>query len=196
MWVGRATVFLVGLAVILALVFGATSAAFGATGDNFILGFLNKAADTTTLSGNVAGGPALQVANSNTAIGSRGLQVGVAAGKPPIQVNAKAGKAINLNADKLDGKDSAELLPSSVYLNEQFFDAAPLQEQDTSVSCDEGDTLLSGGFETVGLTIKKSFPSAENTWTVTSRNPSSSVTFANQSVTILCADTNPGNPTR
>jgi hypothetical protein len=31
MWVGRATVFLVGLAVILALVFGAASVAFGPT---------------------------------------------------------------------------------------------------------------------------------------------------------------------
>ncbi len=37
-WVGRATVFLLGLAVILALVFGATSVALGATGGKFILG--------------------------------------------------------------------------------------------------------------------------------------------------------------
>ena len=32
MWVGRATVFLVGLAVVLALVFGAATTALGATG--------------------------------------------------------------------------------------------------------------------------------------------------------------------
>ena len=41
MWVGRATVFLVGLAVILALVFGTATAAFAALssrGDPFKLG--------------------------------------------------------------------------------------------------------------------------------------------------------------
>jgi hypothetical protein len=36
------------------------------------------------------------------------LQINVADNKPPIQVNATAGKATNLNADKLDGKDSTE----------------------------------------------------------------------------------------
>ena len=43
MWVGRATVFLVGLAVILALVFGAASMAFGTNGGNLILGQNNTA---------------------------------------------------------------------------------------------------------------------------------------------------------
>jgi hypothetical protein len=105
MWVGRATVFLVGLSVILAVVLGVASAAFGANNDNFILGVLNSATDTTKLNGNVSGGPALQVSNPNTAAGSRGLQVNVAEGKPPILVNPTAGKATNLNADKLDGKD-------------------------------------------------------------------------------------------
>jgi hypothetical protein len=37
MWVGRATVFMVGIAVILALVFGVASAAFGANNQSFIL---------------------------------------------------------------------------------------------------------------------------------------------------------------
>jgi hypothetical protein len=35
MWVGRATVFLIGLAVILALLFGAASTALSATGKPF-----------------------------------------------------------------------------------------------------------------------------------------------------------------
>jgi hypothetical protein len=45
MWVGRATVFLVGLAVILALVFGVATAAFAALskpGDPFKLGVVNE----------------------------------------------------------------------------------------------------------------------------------------------------------
>ncbi len=37
-WVGTATVFLVGLAVILALMFGAASMAFAEDGDPWILG--------------------------------------------------------------------------------------------------------------------------------------------------------------
>ena len=42
-WVGRATMFMVGLAVVLALVFGAATTALGATGANLILGKLNEA---------------------------------------------------------------------------------------------------------------------------------------------------------
>ena len=45
MWVGRATVFLVGLAVILALVFGVATSAFAALskpGDPFKLGWSTR----------------------------------------------------------------------------------------------------------------------------------------------------------
>ena len=49
MWVGRATVFLVGFAVMLALVFGAASAAFGADTDFFRLGRSNFAESITRL---------------------------------------------------------------------------------------------------------------------------------------------------
>jgi hypothetical protein len=61
LWVGRATVFLVGLAVILALVFGATTTALGANGKPLILG---KAANTASkVTGLVKGGagPALRL---------------------------------------------------------------------------------------------------------------------------------------
>jgi hypothetical protein len=108
MWVGRATVFLVGLAVILAVMFGVASAAFGTNGGNFILGQNNTANLLTKLSGQVPGGAALQVVNTRAEPGSRGLQVTVAENKPPILVNATAGKAANLNADKLDGKSEAD----------------------------------------------------------------------------------------
>jgi hypothetical protein len=85
MRVGRTTVFLVGLAMILAVVFGVASSAFGANNDNFILGVLtNTATDTTRLSGKVCGGPALQVTNLKTDAGSKGLQLNVADNKPPL----------------------------------------------------------------------------------------------------------------
>ncbi len=48
-WVGRATVFLVGLAVVLALVLGLASAAFGADGRPFVLGKENLASSLSTL---------------------------------------------------------------------------------------------------------------------------------------------------
>jgi hypothetical protein len=110
MWVGRATIFMVGLAVVLALLFGVATTALGATGGNFILGQSNVASAVSRLAGNVAGGHALQVSNQSTETGSRALQLGVAEGKAPLAVNATAGTATNLSADELDGKDSSQFL--------------------------------------------------------------------------------------
>ncbi len=45
MWVGRATVFLMGFAVILSLVLGAASTALGADGKPFLLGNRSVAAE-------------------------------------------------------------------------------------------------------------------------------------------------------
>jgi hypothetical protein len=113
MWVGRATVFVVGLAVILGLVGGLVSTALAANGQNFIIG--NGLSDTVkniatlptklTMQG-TASGPALQVTQQSTNSGASGLGVTVPSGKVPITVNSTAGKATNLNADKLDGQDS------------------------------------------------------------------------------------------
>jgi hypothetical protein len=114
MRVGRTTVFLVGLAMILAVVFGVASSAFGANNDNFILGVLtNTATDTTRLSGKISGGPALQVTNLKTDAGSKGLQLNVADNKPPLAVNATAGKATNLNSDRLDGLEASAFLKAN-----------------------------------------------------------------------------------
>ena len=109
-WVGRTVSTVFGLALVLALAVGTISAAFGATGDGFILGQGNVADAITRLTGNVSGGPALQVVNNSAANGSRALQLGVADGKPPLTVGADAGKATNLNADELDGLDSGALM--------------------------------------------------------------------------------------
>jgi hypothetical protein len=93
MWVGRATVFFVGLAVILALVFGVTSMALGANGNPFILGkAANTASNVTGLVKNGAG-PALRLKVDSG---------------PPLAVNSSA-QVANLNADQLDGLDSTDL---------------------------------------------------------------------------------------
>ncbi len=173
MWVGRATVFLVGLAVILALVLGLASTAFGANGSNFILGVLtNTATDTTRLSGNVAGGPALQVLNDKTQAGSKGLQLNVAQGKPPLAVNATAGKATNLNADQLDGLDSTRLVQArgDISGNSQKFSGI--------LEHSEGASFLNTGFHTVvahasegpPVDVRLSCPSQTGTGTLKLRN--------------------------
>ncbi|MDP9480464.1 MAG: hypothetical protein M3R38_33185 [Actinomycetota bacterium] len=90
MWVGRATVFLVGLSMILALVFGVASMALGADGDFFKVGRTNLASAVSVLSKSGAG-PALS------------LKVGSGA---PLAVNSST-KVAKLNADRLDSKDSS-----------------------------------------------------------------------------------------
>ena len=58
MWVGRATVFLVGVAIILALAFGVATTAMGANGNPFLLGKKNVASAISTLAKK---GPALSL---------------------------------------------------------------------------------------------------------------------------------------
>jgi hypothetical protein len=92
MWVGRATVFLVGLAVIFSLIVGVASVALGANGESFLLGRQNTASAVSTLAKRGAG-PALR------------LQVGSG---PPLTVNSSK-QVAKLNADKVDGKDVSQL---------------------------------------------------------------------------------------
>src|SRR5918994_6110069 len=108
-WVGRTASMVFGLALVLALVFGMASTAFGANGGNFILGSLNNSATAITkLTGTVGGNPALRVSNPSTATGSTALDLQVATGKAPMKVNSST-KVTNLNADKIDNKDSTAL---------------------------------------------------------------------------------------
>ena len=98
MWVGRATVFLVGLAVILALMFGVATAAFGDDGDFFKVGRSNFASALSTHSRSGAG-PALS------------LKVGSGA---PLKVNSTT-KVAKLNADMVDDMNASDLLQPRGY---------------------------------------------------------------------------------
>ncbi len=110
MWVGRATVFLVGLSVILALVLGVATTALAGNLDPLKIGSLrNVATQTTQLVGKVATGSAFVVKNPS---GGSALDLQVNAGQAPMSVNAEAGTATNLSADELDGKSSDELVRS------------------------------------------------------------------------------------
>jgi hypothetical protein len=108
LWVGRATVFVVGLAVILALVLGVATAAFGANGDVFKVGRSNFASAVSVLDKSGAG-PALRLLVDSGA---------------PMAVNSSA-KVTNLNADKLDGLDSTRFVSGSgsvTSVDERFSD--------------------------------------------------------------------------
>src|SRR5918999_5319637 len=107
MWVGRATVFLVGLAVIVGLIFGILSRATAHTGSAglFHLNHNNPVTALSTLTGTLAGA-VLKVDNNGT---GSALSLEVGSGKAPLTVNSAAGKATNLNADKLDGLKSTDI---------------------------------------------------------------------------------------
>src|SRR5215218_1542617 len=109
-WLGRATTFLVGLAVILALTVGLATTALAGTGvgARFQLGQTNSVNAITKLVGSVAG-PSLQIDNNSTNANATALDLQVEAGKAPMKVNSET-KVANLNADKLDGLDSGAFL--------------------------------------------------------------------------------------
>jgi hypothetical protein len=111
MWVGRAAVLFVGLAVILALVFGAATTALAHSGVDtklFHLGHSNTSNAITKLVGSVAG-PMLRLDNNSTGTGATALDLQVEPGKPPMTVNSGT-KVTNLNSDKLDGIDSTSFI--------------------------------------------------------------------------------------
>lgn len=109
-WTRRITRFtrrnraIVAIAVATALISSGTAAAATA----FMLGVSNTVGTTTTLNSGV-NAAVLRVNNTNGTGGTsaRGITINVPAGREPILVNSSAGKATNLNADKVDGRDAA-----------------------------------------------------------------------------------------
>ncbi len=130
MWVGRATVFLAGLAVILALVFGMASTALGADGDFFKVGRAHLADSVSKLIKSGAG-PALE------------LQVDSG---PPLKVNS-AVKVPKLNADKIDGKDSSAFATGIDGKANSAAQADSAASAQAAANADKLDTLDSTDFQ-------------------------------------------------
>jgi hypothetical protein len=142
MWVGRATVFLVGLAVILAVVLGVATTALGATGGNFILGKANNTASTPTglvstladaaksalIVQNKSGGPALDLRVGNTSVPANDVA--------PMKVNSQK-VVTNLNADKLDGKSDTDFYAAGSKVN----DSAHADQADNATNAGNADTV-------------------------------------------------------
>jgi hypothetical protein len=137
MWVGRATVFMVGLAVILALVLGAASAAFGANGDFFKVGRDNFASAVSVLDKSGAG-PALRLLVDSG---------------PPLAVNSSS-KVSRLNADKLDGLDASQLggLSGVTQVEQQGGVNDSVDSKTTSATCPDGTVAIAGGGRIQGFT--------------------------------------------
>ena len=178
MWAGRATVFMVGLAVILAVVLGVATAAFGANGDFFKLGKKNTASAVSKLIKSGAG-PALR------------LSVGSG---PPLSVNSDR-RVDNLNADKIDGKDSTQLMPAQTYVveHEEVIEP-PTVGKSRAIFCEEGDVPISGGFgsldpQTQIISSRRIVLSGTDVWLVAVRT-SESDTYTVQAE---CADFPPAH---
>ncbi len=148
MWVGRATVFAVGLAVILALVFGAASVAFGATGGNFVLGQTNVASALTKLTGNV-NGAAMQVANTNPGLNDQALNLTVNPGEAPMRVNSD-GRVTNLNADELDGRGADRIGVNGLQRVIATSDSDSQSQKGARAECPVGKVLVGTGYDLFG----------------------------------------------
>jgi hypothetical protein len=191
MWVGRTASMVFGLALVLALVLGiATMALAAVPGDPFKLGQVNRIDDALTTLVGSRNGAMLAVDNDSTATGARALDLRVDEGNTPMRVNATAGKATNLNADKLDGKESSAFMPFSTYQKSTstFGQSVLNGNNNAELTCDAGDRLLSGGVNLVdvGTFIFENFPANDETaWEVGWRNDGTADQIG---IAVLCAD--------
>ena len=101
------------IAVAVAVALSSSGTAMAATA--LFIAQTNTASTTTTLKSAV-NGAVFSIQNTNTTGGTsaRGLAITVPSGRPPITVSSTAGKATNLNADKLDGIDSTSFFKGPV----------------------------------------------------------------------------------
>ena len=172
-WVGRTASMVFGLALIMALVVGVATAAFGANGDFFKLGRSNLASAASTLTRSGVG-PALRLRVDRGA---------------PLAVNSPR-KVANLNADRVDGKDSSALMPAQTYVveHEEVIEP-PTTAISRAILCDDGDVPISGGFgsldpESQIISSRRIILGDRDAWLVAVRS-SASDTFL---VEAVCAD--------
>jgi hypothetical protein len=197
MWVGRATVFLVGLAVILALVFGLASAALGANNQSFILGETNVATLITRLAGpDGVDGAMFEVRNNDADDDDTALSLKVQAAEAPMTVNSQT-KVTNLNADKLDDQEASDFLPAKTYEFEVQRSIGPSTSVQVSIPCDQGDLAVSGGFNELDDQSKvirsESRDDTSNVWVVTILNQGTQVDDVVE-YEVVCADFPPLRP--
>jgi hypothetical protein len=161
MFVGRATTFTVGLAVILALTVGLATTALAGTGVGacFQLGKTNTVDAITKLVGSVAG-PSLLIDNNFTGANATALELQVEAGKAPMKVNSDA-QVANLNADKLDGKSANEIGVNGVGRVGATSASNSDSGKGVTATCPAGKVLVGSGYAIDGGTTG-THPTAES----------------------------------
>jgi hypothetical protein len=92
---------------LLALFVALSGVGVAADGQSLILGHTDNSASSPTALTAPVNDKAVQITNTNTGASATALGLTVASGRAPLTVSAGAGKVVNLNADKLDGIDSA-----------------------------------------------------------------------------------------
>ncbi len=191
MSVGRFASAVFGLALVIGLVVGVGSMALAAVpGDPFELGETNTINNALTkLVGSNAGGPMLVVDNDSSAAGSRALDVRVEPGKAPINVNADAGRAANLNADKVDGLGADDFVSEDNTYTETEVELGPIgggTEVLLFANCDEGDRILGGGgAATFGSDLLRVSEPTVDGWKVEAQDNGDPSTFTAKAI---CAD--------
>lgn len=108
----------------------------------------------TALTGLVSNfaGPALTLGTHSTDPNATPLSLDTKTGdQAPMKVDSEQ-KVTNLNADKLDGKDSGEFYTGATYLiREADYSGGVANGEDGKLLfCDSGDKLLSGGYDFPG----------------------------------------------
>lgn len=136
--VARAMLSTVSLAVLLALILGTATVVLAAPAATFKLGVTNNSNATSGLRGTVNGGPNLDIANTGN---GSALALHAAPGRPPLTVDAGAGVATNLDADKLDGKQATDFYAagSKVADSAHADDAAHAAQADSAQHADAAD---------------------------------------------------------
>lgn len=147
LWLGRATATVMGLAVMLALILGIGTTALAAVpGDPFKLGRINRIDGLSTLVGS-ADGALLRINNEGS---GPAVDLRVEEGEVPMNVNSTT-RVNDLNADRVDGKDSSAFMPADTYeVRESRFGEGDGNQGNRVANCDRGDVLMGGGFISAG----------------------------------------------
>lgn len=144
MWVGRTTAAVVGLAIALALVLGVATMALAAVpGDPFRLGQVNQINAISALAGST-NNALLRITNNSTEPSATALRLQVERGRPPLEVDS-ATRVANLNADKVDGRDSSDIGINGyeqVGVQSTFDSTA---HKSVHARCPEGKLAIGGG---------------------------------------------------
>lgn len=216
----RGTATAMGLAVMLAVVFGVGTTALAAVpGDPFKLGRINAIGKITQLVGS-ADSAMLKIVNDSKGPNATALDLQVDPKKPPLKVSSftkveklnadlldgqSADQFVPLggtafNSDNLDGKDSTSFFSGKTYTARRD-EAGPGGGQDKfmTVSCDPGDKVLGGGggvspdifFPTDDGSVTFSRPGSLGSWNVSLQDNGSS---SNVFVEAICADFPPLRP--